>query len=105
MGLIKKYDWKGWQPEYWFITEASQNVMKNKTIIGLALYKDKATRELDKNQPEPSWENMIGRQNYPVQIHTVIADGVGLTYEQMYNTIKTNQNNTFFHDAEDELTI
>jgi len=40
-----------------------------------------------------------------VQIHTVIADGVGLTYEQMYDVVKTDEKNTFFHDAEDELTI
>ena len=105
MGLIKKLDWKGYEPEYWFITEATANLKTNKTTIGLALYKDAATRQIDKDQPEPSWENMIGRQNYPPQIHTIIANGVALTYEEMYAAIKTNTANTFFADAVDELEV
>ena len=105
MGLIKKLDWKGYEPEYWFITEATPNILEGKTTVGLALYKDAAMRALDKSQPEPSWENMIGRQNYPHQIHTVVLNGVALSYEEMYAGIKANAKNTFFNDAVDELEV
>ena len=105
MGLIKKLNWKGFQPEYWFITEATANLKTNKTTIGLALYKDAATRAIDKGQPEPTWENMIGRQNYSQTIHTVVANGVALSYADMYTAIKTNTQNKFFADAVDELEV
>lgn len=105
MGLIKKIGWKGYEPEYWFIVEATPNLKTNKTTIGLALYKDAQTRAIDKNKLDPSWENIIGRQNYPSSIHTVIAKGIGLTYEEMYNAVKTNEENKFFWDAVDELEI
>ncbi len=105
MGLIKKLDWKGYEPEYWFITEATPNILTGKTTVGLALYKDAAMRAIDKAQPEPSWENMIGRQNYPAEIHTVILNGVALSYEDMYAGIKANQINKFFNDAVDELEV
>lgn len=103
MGLIKTLDFKGYEPNYWFIVEVRPNMKTQQTDIALALYKDTATRAADKSAGV--FTNKIDRSNYPPEISLVRVDGVGLTYEQMYDAIKENQTNTFFHDAEDELNI
>ena len=103
MGLIKTLDFKGYEPNYWFIADIRPDFKLQRTTIALALYKDAATRAVDK--ASGSYANKIDRSNYPPEISLVTVDGVGLSYEEMYDAIKENQTNTFFHDAVDELNI
>ena len=103
MGLIKAFDWKGYSPEYWFIKEIRPDFKLQHTTIGMALYKNTTQRAIDK--AGSNFDNMIDRSNYPPEISFVTVDGAGLTYEEMYTAIKQNQQNTFFADAVDELSI
>lgn len=103
MGLIKKLDFKGYEPEYWFIKEYRPDFLLQRTTIAMGLYKNTTTRSIDKGAG--NYNNMIDRSNYPPEISLVTVPGVGLSFEEMYNAIKENQTNTFFHDAVDELSI
>lgn len=103
MGLIKTLEWKGYEPEYWFISDIRQDFKLQRTTIGLSLYKDAAKRLIDKTNG--NFDNKINQSNLDPQIFLVVVDGVGLSYEEMYDAIKENQTNTFFHDAINELDV
>ena len=103
MGLIKTLDFKGFQPEYWFIKEIRPDFLLQRTTVVMSLYKDAIIRAADK--AGSNFNNMIDNSNYSPEIYLVTIDGVALTYEEMYTAIKANQQNTFFADAVDELTI
>lgn len=47
MALVKKTQFKGFDAEYFNIINLSWNKFAKQTVISIALYKDKATRDLD----------------------------------------------------------
>ena len=103
MGLIKTLDFKGFQPEYWFIKEIRPDFLLQRTTVVMALYKDAKIRAGDKSRS--NFDNVIDNSNYSHEIGLVTIDGVALTYKDMYGAIKANQQNTFFADATDELGV
>ena len=103
MALIKKYPWKGFDPEYWLIVEYRIDLKSKKTLVGLSLYKDAATRAIDKAKPQDDWAGLIGRENFSPSIHQFVLDGAGLTLAECYAAIKAHPVNTFFADAIDAL--
>lgn len=105
MALIKVLPWKGFEPEYWFITEIFQDLRLKKTRVGLALYKSQAERAIDKAKTEDDWAGLIGRQNYDPTIHQVTVDGVGHSLQDLYALVKANTVNTYFNDAVNDVAV
>ncbi len=99
MALIKKTTWKGFDPEYWFIVAIIQDVQQKKTSVGLGLYKDQATRNIDKAKEVDDWANMIGRQDIDQGIGALVVEGIGHPVADLYAAFRANV--PFFADAID----
>lgn len=103
MGLIKEIPIMGYRPKYWFIKEIMPDFRLKRTSVIMGLYKDALMRTVDKSNA--TFDNLIDSSNYTPEVSYLTLDGVGLTREEMYKEIKENQQNTFFADAVDELTV
>jgi len=74
MALTLQTIYKGLTAEYWKIISVSENMMANQTLVRLALYKDKATRDA----------NIADF----IDLRALTFDGLDLTREAIYPLIK-----------------
>lgn len=94
MALKKQTTFKGLTAEYWVVTSLSWKKAQNKTEVVLALFKDKATRDLGLNNALPI------RRTFNLDGEVVLADVYPLiknTETFAFNTAPVKE----FENAED----
>ena len=60
MAITKIKSIKGYNAEYWRISQLNSNFDRSDAVITLSLYKDKATRDLDSNATVDSLQYDLG---------------------------------------------
>jgi hypothetical protein len=113
MALKKTKQIKGYQAEYWRIIQINSNFDSKDSIVTLALYKNKATRDTDPNAILETYQYNLG-SDFSEDIYDGEADKVkNIKLKEAYKifhvkaqaeTLKTelkDESLVFFADAED----